>query len=336
MKKFFLAAVYLLSCSPFLFAQGSTEDFEISLPEQKIENSFYRTIQCIDSRFDTTNMGIVQLGLFNRKTLVRPVIPFCTQLTSVMNALIDSTAKEGELLLQVRQLNFAEITAATSEKGYFHLNAILYSNSNGFYQKINSIDTVILIKAMDVTRAMFRRGSKTLTGFLASSLLIEPTGREYYNLKDIASIDSLEKRKITVYNTSAYTDGLYLTYQSFMNQIPDKQINVEKKGEKISAVKTFDENGKSIKVKLKDIYAIVNEGKPFLATTYGYYPLQKINDDFLFTGKAKVTANTGNVMVASFFFGIFGALIASDADALFEIKIDHMTGGIIHLREIKQ
>jgi hypothetical protein len=36
-----------------------------------------------------------------------------------------------------------------------------------------------------------------------------------------------------------------------------------------------------------------------------------------------------------FFFGIIGSLIASDAEASFEMKIDHGNGGFIRLREIK-
>ncbi len=38
--------------------------FEIELPEQKIANSLYNNIEYIDSRYDTSNMGIVQLGAF--------------------------------------------------------------------------------------------------------------------------------------------------------------------------------------------------------------------------------------------------------------------------------
>ncbi len=83
------------------------------------------------------------------------------------------------------------------------------------------------------------------------------------------------------------------------------------------------------------MYAFVYKGQPFVATEYGYYPLQKINDDFYFTGKAKVTANTGDVIAASLFFGIIGGLIASNSEATFEMKIDHLNGGFIRLKEIE-
>ena len=81
--------------------------------------------------------------------------------------------------------------------------------------------------------------------------------------------------------------------------------------------------------------SIVHQGQPYVATDYGYYPLQKTGDDFFFTGKAKVTANAGDVIVAGVFFGIIGGLIASDASALFEMKLDHLNGGFMRIREIK-
>lgn len=335
MTRPFLVGVFLILSSFDLFSQSHTEDFRINLPQQIIKGGLYSTITFIDSRFDTTSMGIVQLGAFNKKAKVVPKIPFSTQLTSVMNALIDSTAKNGVLLFQLRQFSFAEITGSMSEKGYCFLRAELYSNINETYHKVNSIDTVLFIKSMDVTRALFRNGSNAITNLIATSLLKEGSDQSYNSLTDILKIDSIEKRRIKVYNTAEYTDGLYLNYTSFMNQVPDKQITVEMKDEKISVVKIFDVDGNIIKIKKRDIYSIVYKGQPYIATEYGYYPIKRINDDLLFTGKAKTTANTGDVVTASLFFGIIGGLIASDAEAMFEMKIDHLNGGFIHLREIK-
>lgn len=335
MHKFLLLYLLLLSTVTCLYSQSRTEDFEIGSPELKISNSLYTAIQYVDSRYDTSSMGIVQLGAFNRKARVVPKIPFSTQLTNTLHALTDSSAKEGKLLFQFRQFNFAEITGAVSEKGYCYIRADLYANKNGRYQKLNSIDTVLLIKSMDVTRALLRNGSKLISNFIAGNLLKEPADSNVYSFNDIQHMDSIEKLKIVAYNTTVYADGLYTSYASFMNLVPDKQVTVEEKKGKISSVKMADGNGAMVKIKRKDIYAIVYKGQPFIATEYDYYPLEKRDDDFYFTGKAKVTADQGAVMAASFFFGIIGGLIASDAEATFEMKIEHSNGGFIRLREIK-
>lgn len=336
MSKSFLTSILILLICADLLSQKRTEDFEITLPEQKVQNSLYNKLTFFDSRYDTSNMGIVQLGAFNKKAKVVPEIPFSVQLQNVMHSLTDATAKDGELFFLLRHFNFAEITGAMSERGYCHLKADMFSYTGEYYKKIASIDTVVLIKAMDVTRAMFRNGSKTITNFIASNLLREAEDSAGYSLRDVMNLDAFEKRKIPVYNTVAYTDGLYTNYKSFMNQVPDKKISVEMKGQKISSVKAADESGDMKKVKGEDIYAIVHNGQPYIATDYGFYPLQKTSDDFFFTGKAKVTANTGEVLVAGFFFGVIGTLIASNAKATFEMKIDHSSGGFIRLREVNE
>jgi hypothetical protein len=280
-------------------------------------------------------MGIVQLGVFNTKAKVISSIPLSTQFTNILNALIDNSAKKGELLLQLRQFNFAEITGAMSEKGYCYLKAELYSKEDDFYKKISSIDTVILVKSMDVTKPLFRNGSKIITDFISNNLIKNATDLNYYTMNNIVNIDSIEKKKLNVYCTSTYSDGLYFTFNSFTKQKPDKQITVEMKGEKISQVKTIDEKGNSDKIRTKDIYAIVYKGKPYISSEYGYFPLIFRNDDFYFIGKSKETANSGEVIAAGMFFGIIGSLVASNNNAIFEMKIDHTNGGFIRIKEIE-
>jgi len=336
MKKIFNIIALLLLSDMALFAQRSTEDFELIIPTQKVQHSLYNKIVFLDSRYDTTFSGIIQLGAFNKKARVIIKNHLSYQLTNVMDAFIDNTAKEGELLFQLRQFSFAEITGAMSEKGYFYLRASLYAKTGIQYQKLSAIDTVIFIKAMDVTRALLRDGSNTITGFIASQLLKTATSSNVYTLNEVIQIDSIEKMNIPLYYTSHLSEGMYTSYLSFFNQIPDKQILVEMRNDEIYSVKTLEENNKTITVKSKNIYAFVYNGKAYISTAYGFYPLRKIKDDFLFTGEAEVSANSGDVMMASVFFGVIGGLIASsNSDATFEMKIDHINGGFIRLRKIE-
>lgn len=335
MKKIIII-IFLGLCANTLFSQNLTKDFKIALPEYKIQKSRYSSIDYLDSRIDTSKMGIIQRGAFNRKAKVITKVPISIQLKNVIQSLTDSSANDGELLFQLRQLTFAEITGAVSEKGYCYLKAVLYSKNNYQYQKLESIDTLILIKSMDVTKPLFKSASKTITDFLANNLLKESIDSNYYSFNDIQEIDSIEKRKIKIYNTDTYAEGLYYNYQSFSCQKPDKQANVEVgKDGKISRVKIPNSENKMIKVKPKDIYAIVYNGKPYITTKFGYYPLQKSDDDFYFVGKTKVSANTGDVAAASVILGVIGALLASDASSTFVMMLDHNNGGFIHIRELK-
>ena len=330
-----LPGLILLSINAF--SQRVTEDFKITLPDQKIHGSLYKIIKFIDSRYDTSNYGIVQLGAFNRKARVVPEIPVSLQLSLVLDALTDSSAADGELLLQVNQFNFAEVTGAMSERGYCYVRATLYALDGEKYRRLDKIDTVALIKSMDVTRALFRNGSKLVSNFISQNLLKLPADLVNYSYNEVVKMDEIEKSKIKIYQTSSFTDGIYLSYSSFRNQEPDKPVVAEiKSGSIIPSIKMTDESGKLIKVKSKDIYAFVYKGQPFMSTDYGYYKLDKKENDFYFTGKAKTSAKTGDVIAASLFFGIIGGLIASGtADATFDMKIDYVNGGFIRLREIK-
>jgi hypothetical protein len=337
MNKLSLAsfAVFFISIAN-VFPQDSTKEFEILLPENKIPNSLYSSIDVIDSRIDKSHIGIVQVGALNRKAKVVLETPFLTQLEKVIYSLTDSTASKGKLLFHLRQLTFAEITGAMSEKGYCYMRAALYSRNDQEYRKLAAIDTVVLIKSMDVTKSLLRNGSKLVTNFIASSLHLHGKDTVSYGYNDIVKMDSIEKRKLVVYNTEKYAEGLYYNYESFKNQMPDKQITVKKKKDgSISAVSTLETNGKPVKIKPKDTYAFVYEGNAFIATEYGFYPLNKTNDDFYFIGQTKVSANSTDVIGATILFGLIGGLLASDTNATFVMKVDHINGGFIHLREVK-
>jgi hypothetical protein len=329
---------FSLICCNIAIAQKATRDFELNLPDQKVAQSLYNVIEYIDSRSDTGNMGIVQTGAFNKKARVVSATPFNLQLQKLIDAIIDSsTSNSDTLLFQLRQLSFAEITGSMSEKGYCYFRASLYHKQHEAYKHINTIDTVLVVKSMDVTKKLFREGSKLIAKFIGDNLNKPSLDDFIYTYHDIEYIDSLEKKKLAVYTVDSYTDGVYTTYQSFANQLPDyTNMNVKLKQGGISSVNITDAQGKTKKINLENIYAVIHNGKIFITTDYGYYAVEKHNNDFLFTGKAKTAASAGSIITAGVFFGIIGSLIAENtANAIFEMKIDHINGGFIRLRKME-
>lgn len=301
MKKLFHFFTAIIFTSSSLIAQNHNREFEVSLPETKISGSFYNRLIFFDARTDTTQMGIVQTGAFNRKTNVIAKTPLRLQLNILMNALVDNTAKDGELLLQLRQISFAEITGAVSEKGYFYFRANLYAKSGQNYRPLADIDTAIILKSSwDVTRGLFKNGSKLISSFISNSLLQMPSAAGNMLFSDILNIDSSEKATVKIYTDTILQNGIYFTWNSFKNQRPDKAVlSADIKNGQLKSVKILGEENKQEKIKSKNVYAVVYNGQPFIATDYGFYPIEKRNDDFFFQGKAKVTANTGNVIAAS-------------------------------------
>jgi hypothetical protein len=334
--KLFATAIFGI-CSIFSYAQAKTEAYQISLPVSRISGSFYNNIHLMDIRDDSVSLGIVQKGAFNKRATVVAETPLATQFSNVLNALADNTAKEGELLLLLRQLSFAEITKAMSELGYCHFRAVLFAKVGEGYSKLETIDTVVVIKAMDVTKKMFRLGSEAVTDFISRNLTKEPSGDIVLSLEQLPQIDSFEKTKIPLYTTVTYTDGLYYTYQSFASQQPDEtgvSIVFDKKG-RVQKINYINKKGQKWDIENRFIYAFVYEGKLYISGEFTCYPLEKRGDDFYFTGKAN-DAKSGDIMAAQFFFGIMGSLMASSATSIFEMKIDHITGGFIRVKEVEK
>jgi len=335
--KLVLSIFIFLSVPSVIYAQKKrTENFQFSLPEQKIPNSLYSSIRFIDARYDTASVGIIQRGVFNEKVTLVAKQPLEEQIRSVLAALTDNSAKAGELVLHVRQFSLAEITGSFSEKGYCYVRAELFAGNNDSYRILSKFDSVIVVRSMDVTKGLLKTGSEVITGFITDNLLKEPIETEIYSFRDIYKIDSFEKRGLTVYQTDIYKDGVYRSFRSFLDQTPEAQITAKVKKGKISEIYSFNEKGKKEQVWQKDTYAVIYQGIPYISTEYDYYPLHKKDSDFYFTGKAKVSANSGDVMVASMFFGVIGGLLASSSNAKFEMKIDHLNGGFIRLQEAKK
>ncbi|MFA6083062.1 hypothetical protein [Mucilaginibacter sp.] len=334
MSKITVVCLLLLFCSIGVSAQHKVF-FETRLSKTKVKNSLYNSIKLLDSRADTS-LGFVQTGVLNRKAKVVTKQSLAKEVSNIFSSLIDTNAANGEMLLHLRQFSFAELTAGMSESGYCAFQADLYTQKQDQYQLIGSIDTLFHLRSsIDVTNALLRTGSDTLTGFIQDHLLKQPTGKIALSYSDLLHIDSIEKLSIKVYNTTTYVDGLYLSYNSFKNQTPDQEIIVTNPYLYPGNVKALNEKGKLKDVKLNKTYAVVYKGSPYIVTQYGFYPLKKENNEFLFTGQAKVSANTGTVIAASAMFGILGALITNGGDdATFEMKIDHRNGTLIKLKEI--
>lgn len=330
----------------FITFKSFSQDFKVYKIEPsltRISGSLYSSIKLVDSRVDTSNMGIVQKGPMNANVKVKTKIPLSRQLDGYMTSLIDSSAKEGELLLQLRHILFCETTTMYSETGYCYMKAILYAGKDvQTYSILSSIDTVILVKSLDVTRALLESGSNLLTEFIKNNLKKYPDDDASYSYDDILKLDSIEKRQLKLYNTDIFENGLYYSYNSFKNQKPDNQIIVTtKKDGTISSVKTTDGNNNLVKVKSDEVYAIVFNGKPYVETGYGFFPLFRSNDYFYFVGKVKpiTTNNQNNVFAAGMMFGLVGGLIAgaassSGSEENYFIIIDHSNGGFIHFKKM--
>jgi hypothetical protein len=263
--------IALLIFSRDTIAQLPLEDFSITVPYVKINNSLYNKIELLDSRIDVTDFGIIQRSESPYPLKVLPTVHLAKQLNNIVSNLLDSSARDGQLLFQLRKFRFA-VNGGRNELGYFFLKADMYAKVNRSYQKVNSIDTFIFLHHPEVANYLFLRASIVVDGFLTASLTKSPLDNDFYTLDDLLNVEKRDIEKLKSRTTTGYVDGLYLSYNSFINQTPDKQITVKLKND-WDPITVYDENNKKIKVDLKSVYTLVYRGKMYLPTDLGYYPL---------------------------------------------------------------
>lgn len=80
-----ISLIITISLSTLLFSQKRTEEFTITVSNQKIEKSYYKSISIIDKRIDTTSIGIVQQGGLNAKARVVATSSLASQFQNILD-----------------------------------------------------------------------------------------------------------------------------------------------------------------------------------------------------------------------------------------------------------
>lgn len=328
---------YLLLLAMFpcgmLNAQKKTEFFTFDPAEQRIRGSLYNSIDFLDLRRDTTYLGVVQVGMVNTKARVVPKQPLQEQFQTLLASLVDSDAKQGRLLLTFRRFTFMERTTATKETGFFFVRADLYQNNNEQYRWISTLDTIIQFNGMDVTQKLLRKGEKLVTAFLTTKVTEGPSSPRTYSLLETIKIDSLQKAELAVYNTEKYTDGLYETYESFRDQKPStNNFTTDIRKEKLKDVFVpINNTGGLKKITSEHYFAVVYKGIPYVVTDDGYFPLEKRNDDFYYSGVVK-SFSIGPALM----FGLMGAMLMGTKHTIGEFKMDHINGSFLYFGKLRE
>jgi hypothetical protein len=335
--------VLMVTLFPLLFfpekiiSQNPAEDFLITYRKKIVSNGNYNAIEYIDSRTDATDFGFVYSGAENKKTSVISKTSLKAQLKSFVKNSIDSSTAEGELLFQLRKLKFIEKPEPGSQSGICLLRADMYIRQDSTYKRLSRIDTAILVESPDVTKPLFDAASDAITQFILKNLDRNFSNTENFTLSQVVHMDELEKNRIKLYNSKEYVNGVYKNYVSFKNQVPDYKITeANYKDENLLILKVENEKGKKTKLRPNEFYAFVNEGKPFISAEYGCYILEKKDGDFYFKGEGKVPpeqvinydAENGSTVKGN-------KNITVQQTALYEIRIDHIDGSLMRIKEIK-
>jgi len=320
-------------------AQKNLTEFNInSLDSLKVikVTSFYNHIDFIDSRDDK------QLGFLDKKRIdtLKAIIPIETQIKTLFHNCVDETSlKDGKILFQLKRLNFSEfIDRELVTKAYCSLGATVYKVRGDKFQKIAFIDTLI-VKDYEFLKSSFTKKAlkgcyQSISNLISKAVQLCPDSSEYFSLGEVKNIDSIEKSKTQLYSTVKFKDGIYLFFESFKNQIPEHVIEkVKFKKDKLTSVEEFIEGAGGIEINREYTYAVVYQGKPYICTKFGFYPLEKRGIDFFFKGNiADINGGVSQYLIGTILLGRFGGDLLADiatSKASVEIKIDYAKGTFI-------
>jgi len=335
---------FLCCYSRIIYAQ-KPEYIHLDPANFKIEKSIFSELEIVDTRFDTVYMGFVQKGALNRKAPIKLTQSMADEVKGSTSRLTTNATKGGEtVLINIRNFFLSELTSAMSESGMFIFKAGCYLKTGYSYKFMFSIDTTIVIHAMDVTKKLLRTANEQFGSFVQKAASFDVReindNSSAYTLYDIQHIDETEKRSIPVYNVDLPQKGLYASFEVFKNNEPTETSFIEevnkKTKEPVFYRKKLD-GSRDNEISRKSFYAACDGSQLYISTEYGIYPVAKKGFDFYFTGKAKETSNTAAVATASLLFGLAGGMLASIPEkTTFEFKIDHITGKFLPIKKISE
>lgn len=299
------------------------KEFVLGKPQVVVPNSLYNNLEVIDQRNEGNLMGIVDYNV-----IAKP--PMSVQLKSYLKAITNENAKSGTLVLCLKRFQFSQQSGVLNTQRFCQINADLYAQDDSVFRHIQTLDQQFFLVGSG--KQIMQTGDSAITTLISSNLMRRGNQEIRLTRLEMVSSDSLAKRQLKLYNTTEFVNGVYSNFESFKNQTPDISATITAKKEKIRSVVSTDSQGLAKKLFPIDVYALVVDGKPFISTGLGFYPLHLVDDEFLFTGNFQVPLRGGVVALV----GVVGAMILSNAKDVgeFDAMINYKNGELIRLRRL--
>lgn len=321
MKKAICILLFMVYCIVQLTAQT---ELRINTPIQATD-VLYDKFEYLDSRPDKNYIG--------EDVIENP--PISVQLQALVSDVMKGIRDGHTLVFQMRDIFFWKgKTSEGKNAGFCHIRLNLYDRTGNDYYFINRIDTLIETKPKEIYKAV----SDAFSSILASNLSALRLGDVPFTLDGVMDIDNFEKQDIPLFVNEKLTDGIYINYEDFANQTPDKakmKVEMNKNGSEVKKVSRLNLDGKLIKVEPQYIYAVVVDEQPYIVYDGKYWLGYRTNNDVQFNIKRKVNAGNGGVSVdiggggGSRGGGIgagIGFTFGSKKTVTQLMKIDHLSG----------
>lgn len=312
-------------------------DFSIAIPEVKVGDSKYNSLHYIESRPNPDDMGVVYTGMWNGVQYLSLGQPLESQLQSLVKAISFPSGESKAIAVQMRAFFFSLGERDMRGKGKCNLRMTLYEkDENEKYYFLNTIDTLLVNDQKKIKAA----ASEAITSFIIANLPYNADEGEIpLDMAQVMGIDFYEKNSIPFYTQEVLPDGIYTTYKSLKNLIPDisSDVTVVKTDkDEIKEIKIPDigKPGKYKKLKVKDMYAVVADGIPYISFEGDLYKAYKKEGDWRFVITQKVAGSGFSLGVSVGTSGTHGGgavglgIPIGGKKENIEMFVDHLNGDI--------
>lgn len=332
-KRSFISLMFAI-CSLGLWSQKKS-DFNIIIPDVKVENSVYSDLRYIESRPDPGVMGIVYVNQWNGVQGVTLFESLEEQINNIKQIVPQS--EPSTMAVQMRVLFFGFGKGKNKDKSVCNLRITLYeADSDDKYYFLNTIDTLIVAESKEIRPA----AGNAISSFIIENLPYHTVeGEESLDMQQVMDINMYERNSIPFFVEDKIPDGIYYTYRSLKNLTPDdlSPLNITKvDGDKIKEVKIPDPEkaGKEKKLKIENVYAIVHDGYPYIGFEGDYYQAYKKDMIWSFNIMRKVAGSGFSIGIGmgggnrNFGGGVgFGIPVGGKKEKV-EVFIDHLNGDL--------
>lgn len=205
----------------------STKISRISLPASVTEPSTMAGvdisgIQIVNAVSDSTILGYVQTGMFNRW---KPAALDGT-FTPYLQAFVDNRyspiykSDAVQLVFVIQELRIGERTSSMSERSFLQFRAIGYAgDGHGQFKQVATLDTILVKGGMDVTHKHGDNIAHALQILLTRSVANKNTGGGAYTIAAIKE-QALARYQVPGLQAKERGDAIYLTFKDFIDDQP--------------------------------------------------------------------------------------------------------------------
>lgn len=294
MKKISLVLLISLISSPMIKAQEKIIELRLTASSVNLNKVPFNKVVLLDNRIDTSKIGTAQTGAFNKIATVRFTDPASVAIQKYIDELIRNAETEPQtLLINLKKLMTSEKTYSMSERGFIDFAAEGYIQRNDSeFVRIFSVDTFYVIKALDVTKAVFSKIPEVIDSMIAQASLFDLSSMDtskVFSYSEISSGINKHWAEFPVNISPLFTKGVYKSFMDFRNNNIDT-INYIITQTDSGTYKVYERNndkGSKKSKMVKDIWGLNNGTEPYIRINYLFAPLERKNSTFYFIASLK-------------------------------------------------